>query len=112
MNLKILLASLLIIFGNIAFAQDFSYEETNFQELEHFFESETYSIIKIDPEKVYLNENRIHVSRDGIFLLLDDEENFIKLSSLFSDDNGCFILNYQEKLGHRIQIYNNCRRCG
>lgn len=57
--------------------------------------------------KIYLNEDRIFPTANGMYLALDRQATFVLIPEIFSDASGCYI-RVDVK---RIESLNRCRYC-
>jgi hypothetical protein len=67
-------------------------------------------VIGVAEERIYLNPNRIYPTDQGLFLNLNDVD-YVRLPTLNSDFNGCYVRLASEALT-KHPILNTCRECG
>ncbi len=90
------------IFGLFATLNVFSNESSLVEALSF---NENACVHHYDDEKIYLKEDIIKVTQQGIFLIING--NLIPLETLHSDNQGVFI--YASVSKHRLK---KCRGCG
>lgn len=91
---------LFLLCTSISFAADHENEYTATHQLN--------CVRKIYLDKIYLNENNLHITECGIFVDLTNEGNYVSLPELYSDASGCFVPIRADIPG----IYGICPSCG
>ncbi len=77
-------------------------------------ENQNSCIKSVEEDKLYLNEQNIYPTENGLFFLVNDSGDFMHLPNLFSDHKGCYIpFSRLDGLGeYRIEVRNKCPSCG
>lgn len=109
--------SFFIICKSICFAQESDFFENQF--FLKLLENESDYIKFISGTHCYLQEKHLVPTDRGLLLILDDD-NFIFIPKLMSDEAGCYIelasdnsFLFQNDISRgNVQIFNNCPGCG
>lgn len=110
---KLLIA--LLVASSLGFAQGFAGHVDSVIEI---LVDADECIKGLEGNKLYLNEENIITTSEGIFLVTDHFDP-IPITNLFSDENGCYIklsneltAAIKEGLGWDGTLINECPRCG
>jgi len=94
--------------------QNFSQNEVGF--IEAIIQNKESCVQEINEDRIYLLEDKIYPSEDGLFLLLNEDQEFLRLMTLYSDYQGSFVKcnpSYQSTISEPwIKVFNDCPYCG
>jgi hypothetical protein len=98
-----------MLLGFTCFAQDSSISPNI---LEKIITNDAFCVKGYTEDKIYLCEDRIYPTTDGLFLALNEAGDFVPLSRLSSDASGCFVAVSSDTLRASLKILSDCPWCG
>lgn len=88
-----------------------SQEEASVTQL--IIENATSCVRDYEENKIYLKEERIHPTSEGVFILLNENGDYARIPLLRSDKSGCFLEYVHEKsMGYSVKVTSPCPFCG
>jgi hypothetical protein len=93
-----------------SFCSAHQHKEINNYPLEQIIANRTTCVKEISDNKVYLREEKIYATPNGIFLILNEQGEYILIPELLSDLGGCFVQRSSPR--NDDIIYNICPFCG
>ncbi len=85
-------------------------QEVNFEDVKQWSGCVKFA----DENRLYLNGEDIYPSDSGLFLVINNEGDFVRLTSLFSDHHGCYVnAPHAAFSGEKnVEVRNKCPSCG
>ncbi|MCI0381692.1 MAG: hypothetical protein L0207_01380 [Chlamydiae bacterium] len=78
---------LFITFSILAFANN---DQNGFL-MEEIIKNQATCVREFDQNKIYLKEDHIYPTEKGIFLVLNNSDDYLLIPKLFSDEKGCYV---------------------
>jgi hypothetical protein len=103
--IKKVFLSLSILGTSYALAQELNFEDELFL---------SGCIKFVEEDKLYIEEDQIYPTPNGLFLLVNDGEDFLRIPALFSDNQGCYVHHSRHRLSEEkgVEVRNKCPSCG
>lgn len=101
------IAFIAILISSICFAQE-EVDNLDVGIIDAIIANRNTCVVGNSEDKIYLDPNRIFPSEQGLYLQLNNNNEFILLPNLNSDGNGCFVL----AADRHPEIFNTCPGCG
>lgn len=85
-------------------------EETSAAQL--ILENATSCIRAYDENKIYLKEEMIFPTSEGIYVLLNEKGEYARIPLLRSDQSGCFLeYGHGKAMGYSVKVTSKCPFC-